>query len=114
MSITGVPSMASRPSTSRARPSTLSKLQTVTPNLGPVLAASRKDADQRPIFALARVGRAMDDLRLGEPIEVEDDLDVGVSVEAQQCLGLEVRRVEFDAGDESAPDIIEQFLHGVA
>jgi len=80
---TGVPSMASSPSTSSLGPATATTRQTVIPiRFGRFLAALGEDADFQPVLAPPGMSRAGDDLVIAHPVEHIGHLDVREGLES--------------------------------
>ena len=109
MSRTGVPSMASNPSTSSARPSTATTRHIVGRWVWAILAALGENADLRPVLAAARMPGAADDVILRDAIEKINDLDMAEGVEPCQGVGCETGGIKFDPGAAAAPIVVLGF-----
>ena len=107
MSTTGVPSIASRPATSSARPSRRTRrADRRAEAVGAHLRALGEDADARPGRVAARVARPALDLGRADAVEDVNHLDVRERLEAVERFGGEIGR-ELEARAHPIPVVVD-------
>src|ERR1700689_2608548 len=102
MSSTGVPSIASSPTTSRDRSSTDSRRQIVANTVGPILSPLREDADPGRVKPIARMTRSHRNFGLGHTTKEKNDLNMRKIIQAPEAVGGKSRRIQIDPAVQGA------------